>query len=70
MGNTTNFILPLVAYYNRDFRMMHIVAGLVGCVSLPMYFFLPESVHWLACNKRKEEAIQNLMVTYVLSPVK
>ena len=80
VSHTLHFILPLIAYLNRDYRLktviskyslifsifpsreMHLWAGLIGCLSLPMYFYVPESVHWLACNDRVKEAEQQLYV--------
>lgn len=50
------YVIVLVIYLNRHWAYMHLWVGLISCLALPAYFFVPESPRWLASNNRKDEA--------------
>ncbi|KAM4547365.1 organic cation/carnitine transporter 2-like [Fundulus diaphanus] len=55
-------LLPLLAFFMRDWRQLQVGFMLTGCVSLPLFWFIPESPRWLLSQGRIEEAeviIQN-----------
>uniref|UniRef100_A0A3Q2PE39 Solute carrier family 22 member 21 n=1 Tax=Fundulus heteroclitus TaxID=8078 RepID=A0A3Q2PE39_FUNHE len=55
-------LLPLLAFFMRDWRQLQVGFMLAGCLSLPLFWFIPESPRWLLSQGRIEEAeviIQN-----------
>lgn len=40
----------------RHWSDLHMYTGLLCCLGLPVFFFIPESPRWLAVNNRKDEA--------------
>ena len=50
------YIFCLLIHLNRHWSNMHLWTGLVSCLALPGFFFVPESPRWLASNNKKEEA--------------
>uniref|UniRef100_A0A3B5LAL8 Major facilitator superfamily (MFS) profile domain-containing protein n=1 Tax=Xiphophorus couchianus TaxID=32473 RepID=A0A3B5LAL8_9TELE len=49
-------LLPLLAFFVRDWRMLQVGFMLAGCVCLPLFWFIPESPRWLLSQGRVEEA--------------
>ncbi len=62
VGHGVGVVLPIIAWFNRDYKWMHIWAAAIGALALPTYFLIPESPRWLACNNRREEAEHKVMV--------
>ena len=56
IAHITNFTLPALVYFNRDWTSMHVAGGLVAALAFPTYFFFPESFRWLVSNGRWREA--------------
>ncbi len=55
-------MLPLVAYFERDWKYLHLWIGLMVLVLVPiLYLFLKESMRWLVLNGREEEAEEMLL---------
>ena len=63
IGHSVGFLLPLICYFNRDYTHMHIFIGCLGFLALPVFFKVPESIRWLACNDRAKEAEKIVMVS-------
>uniref|UniRef100_A0A3B3XCR3 Major facilitator superfamily (MFS) profile domain-containing protein n=1 Tax=Poecilia mexicana TaxID=48701 RepID=A0A3B3XCR3_9TELE len=49
-------LLPLFAFFVRDWRMLQVGFMLAGSVCLPLFWFIPESPRWLLSQGRVEEA--------------
>ncbi|KAH8415545.1 hypothetical protein KR222_003811, partial [Zaprionus bogoriensis] len=56
-------LLPWIAYWCRDWRLLTLVTSLPIIVSLLMYFFLQESARWLVTVGKLEKAIS--IIKYV-----
>ncbi|KAK7085702.1 hypothetical protein SK128_014631 [Halocaridina rubra] len=53
-------LLPLVAYFIRDWRVLQISISIPNILLLAYYWILPESPRWLMMQGRYEEAIKVL----------
>ncbi|KAM6906976.1 organic cation/carnitine transporter 2-like isoform 1-T2 [Xenentodon cancila] len=49
-------LLPLLAFFIRDWRMLLLSLVLPGCLCMPFWWFIPESPRWLLSQGRVEEA--------------
>ena len=49
-------LMGAAGYLLRDWRAMHMASGALCCLALPTWWLVPESVRWLAQNRRREEA--------------
>lgn len=54
-------VLPLVAYFVRDWRRLQLVTSVPWLLVIVCYWFLPESPRWLITVGKKDEAISLLM---------
>lgn len=51
------FVLPMIAYFVRDWRHLQLVTSLPWLFVLAYYWLIPESPRWLVTVGRKKEAI-------------
>ena len=50
------FIMILLVYLTRDYKLLHLWAGIVAALTLPALYFIPESPRWMAGIGRRSEA--------------
>ncbi|XP_013173247.1 PREDICTED: organic cation transporter protein-like [Papilio xuthus] len=55
--NIGHMMLPLIAYYYRDYKKFLLVVSIPSAIPLCYFCFLPESARWLIAVNRTDEAI-------------
>ncbi|XP_035450761.1 organic cation transporter-like protein isoform X1 [Spodoptera frugiperda] len=58
--NLSSMALPLVAYYNRDYKRYQMVITLTTLLCLIYFYSLPETPRWLIAKGKTERAIKIL----------
>ncbi|KAJ0183341.1 hypothetical protein K1T71_001317 [Dendrolimus kikuchii] len=60
---TGYFMLPIIAYYVREWRYLQLVTSVPWILVIVYYWIMPESPRWLISVGRKEEAVK--ILTYI-----
>lgn len=58
--NLSSMALPLVAYYNRDYKRFQMVLSSSTLLCLIYFYSLPETPRWLIAKGKTERAIKIL----------
>lgn len=55
-----NFSLPVIAYFERNWRNLQLITGAPWLLVIVYYWFIPESPRWLITVGKKKEAVDIL----------